>query len=126
MEFSNYIRKPFSIKALEVTEDNFEEVAALVGKDIQMTSKGDRYIVVNRRIIPNGFKIFLGWWVTVMDDNIRCYPPKSFNAQFEPIGDGVNAFDIEPQPDVNISSEPIFENLTAAFESAADLELDED
>jgi hypothetical protein len=82
MDFKDYDRKPFTIKAAEVTDENFEEVAALCGKSIQVNQKGDRYILVNRRIIPNGFKIFVGWWITVMDDNIRCYPPRSFESQF--------------------------------------------
>lgn len=82
MDFKDYARKPFTIKAAEVTDDNFEEVAALCGKSIQVNQKGDRFILVNRRIIPNGFKIFVGWWITIMDDNIRCYPPRSFESQF--------------------------------------------
>ena len=87
MDFKDYIRKPFTIKAVEVTEENFEEIAALCGKSIQLTEKGDRFILVNRRVIPNGTKIFVGWWITVMDDNIRCYPPRSFNNQFTPVSE---------------------------------------
>jgi hypothetical protein len=82
MDFKDYVRKPFTIKAVEVTDENFEEVAAFCGKSIQVTQKGDRFILVNRRIIPTGTKIFVGWWITVMDDNIRCYPPRSFESQF--------------------------------------------
>ena len=93
MEFKEYVRKPFTVKAVEVTEENFEEVAAFCGKSIQVTQKGDRFILVNRRIIPTGTKIFVGWWITVMDDNIRCYPPKSFDSQFALVAESGSSLD---------------------------------
>jgi len=136
MEFKDYIRNPFTIKATEVTEDNFEEIAALCGKSIEHTQKGDRFILVNRRIIPNGTKIFLGWWITVMEDNIRCYPPRSFHAQFSPTAEhGItshidNAFAALDQAQrLNREIIDILDNSPASAlttNSPLDLEVDDD
>lgn len=142
MNFQNYVRTPFAIKALEVTEENFEDVAAFCGKSIEVTSKGDRYIFVNRRIIPTGSKIFVGWWITLMDDNVRCYPPRSFNSQFVPL-EGTTEFVIEPPSSEEesfstLATERAAASIEAAIEanqdimkilttnSPIDLEADED
>ena len=120
MEFKNYVRTPFTIKALEVTEDNFDEVAAFCGKSIETTANGDRYIFVNRRIIPTGSKIFVGWWITLMDDNVRCYPPRSFSSQFVPMNGKVEftleADDSEP---VDVLPTPSIDRALSALDEVA-------
>ena len=134
MDFKDYIRKPFQIKAVEVTQENFEEIAAFCGKAIQTNQKGDRYILVNRRVIPNGFKIFVGWWVTVMDDNVRCYPPKSFDSQFAPITESGSSLDnaftaLDEAQRLNREIIDILEGKpesTLTTNSPVDLEVDED
>lgn len=80
-EFTDYVRKPFKIEAVQITDDNMDELCELVGKEVQ--SKGNtRYIVLNKRIIPNGFRAYVGWWVTQMGDQLRCYPNRIFHDQF--------------------------------------------
>lgn len=80
MEFQQFIRRPFTVEAIEITAENIEEVAALVGK-LQM--KGDTpFIVLDRRIVPSVNKAYVGWWMTRLGDNYRCYSPKVFTAQF--------------------------------------------
>lgn len=124
MNFQNYVRTPFAIKALEVTEENFEDVAAFCGKSIEVTSKGDRYIFVNRRIIPTGSKIFVGWWITLMDDNVRCYPPRSFNSQFVPL-EATTEFVVEPPVESAVdSSQKLGENAAASLEAAIEANQD--
>lgn len=124
MIFQDYVRTPFAIKAIEVTEDNFEDVAAFCGKSIEVTSKGDRYIFVNRRIIPTGSKIFVGWWITLMDDNVRCYPPRSFNSQFVPL-DGKTEFVVEPPSSEEDSFSTLeTERAVASLEAAAEANRD--
>lgn len=79
--FSEFIRKPFVIEATLITEENLSEVAALVG-EVKEKADGEKYIAINRRIVPNVPRAFVGWYVTRMDDNLRCYNPKIFNETF--------------------------------------------
>lgn len=81
MEFTNFVRKPFTVEAVEVTEDNIEEIAGLVGT-LRHKSNGSPYIEVDRKLVPNVFRVFPGYWVTRMGDNVRCYTKKVFKSQF--------------------------------------------
>lgn len=83
MEFTNYVRKPFTVEAVEVTVENIEALAEIVGT-LRSKEDGTPYIQVNRRLVPNVFRVYQGFWVTRMGDNIHCYSPKVFKEQFTP------------------------------------------
>lgn len=81
MEFETYVRKPFMVQALEVTLDNIEELAPLIGT-LKKNAMGP-FIFVNRKLVPNVDRVYPGYWVTRMgDDNLRCYSSKTFRKQF--------------------------------------------
>lgn len=82
MEFNTYVRKPFVVEAVEITEENIEEVAEFVGT-IRHKEDGTKYIFVDRRLVPNLFRVYPGFFMTRMGDNVRCYSPKIFNDQFQ-------------------------------------------
>lgn len=81
MEFTKYVRKPFTVNAAEVTNENIGEIAELIGV-LQERDNGTPYIHVNRLSIPNITKVYPGFWVTKMDGNIHCYIKKVFHNQF--------------------------------------------
>lgn len=83
MDTKTYVRKPFVVQAVEITEQNIEEVAKYIG-DIKDKEDGTKYILVDRRLVPNVFKVYTGFWMTKMGDNVRCYSRKIFNEQFVP------------------------------------------
>lgn len=83
MEFKKYVRVPFNVEAVEVTVDNIEEVAKSVGT-LRHKEDGTPYIQVDRRLIPNIFRVYPGFWMTKMGDNIRCYSKRMFTEQFVP------------------------------------------
>lgn len=90
MEFKTFVRRPFQVQAVEITDENMAEIAEMIGgkiKDFESESgeTGGRYIQLNRQIIPNVGKALIGWWVTVLGDNFRCYAPKVFADQFNEI-----------------------------------------
>lgn len=91
MDFKRFIRTPFQVQAVQITEENIEEIAQHIGLDktVQTRDKGlkseTRYIVLDKRIVPIVSKAYVGWWVTQMDENIRCYAPEIFAAQFVPM-----------------------------------------
>lgn len=80
MEFTTYIRKPFSIDAVQITEDNMKDVAKLIGKI--RTRDGVRYIAVDPRVVPVVRHAYVGWYLTRFEDSYRCYTPKLFKSQF--------------------------------------------
>lgn len=88
MEFTNFVRKPFVIEAVEVTTDNIEEIAEEVGK-LREKFDGTPYIRVDRKRVPNIDNVYPGFYMTRMGDNIRCYSRRAFRQQF-----------IEATPDV--------------------------
>jgi len=82
MEFTTHRRKPFIVEAAEITEENLAEAAELIGELI-VNEDGSRYIKINKRLVPNIHRAYVGWWVTQMGDNLRCYSAKIFEDQFE-------------------------------------------
>lgn len=97
--FNQYVRTPFSVEATIISEENIEKIAQLVGT---VRTKGDeKYIALDRRIVPNISRAYIGWYVTRLGDNFRCYSPKVFTEQFEPMNDTmVVCFDFnEPEED---------------------------
>lgn len=81
MEFTTFVRKPFVVEAVEVTKDNIEEIAKYVG-DLKEKEDGSLYILVDRRLVPNVFKVYPGFYMTKMGENVRCYSRKIFRDQF--------------------------------------------
>lgn len=81
MEFATFVRKPFVVEAVEITEDNIEEISKFVGT-LKRDEEGKPYINVNRMLFPNLFKVFPGFWLTKLDDQIRCYSQIVFERQF--------------------------------------------
>lgn len=81
MDFKYYIRKPFAVEALEITEENMAEVAKLVGE--VRTKDNVTFIALDRRLVPNVTRAFKGWYVTRMGDQFRCFSPRVFKEQFD-------------------------------------------
>lgn len=82
LEFTEYVRKPFVVSAVEITVDNIEEIAKYVG-ELKNKDDGTPYIQVDRRLVPNIFRVFPGFYMTRMGDNVRCYSAKVFTDQFK-------------------------------------------
>lgn len=81
MEFKSYVRKPFLVEAVEVTEENIAEIANYVG-DLETKEDGTPYIKVDRRLVPNIYRVYPGFFMTQMGDRVRCYSRKVFFEQF--------------------------------------------
>lgn len=91
MDFTTFVRKPFMVEAVQVTTENIAEVAKLVGTLRHDGSDEQKvYIQVDRRLIPNVFKVYPGFWLTKMGDNIRCYSSHIFEGQFIEVTDEIS------------------------------------
>lgn len=128
MEFTTFIRKPFVVQAIEITEKNINEVAEFIGT---VRTKGDlTYIALDRRIVPNVSRAYIGWFLTILGDNYRCYAPKVFNDQFVVQDFQVTSFKFEsteegtPQEDIEPAvapERPVLVVLETAAEEASDV-----
>lgn len=81
MDSHFFIRTPFVIKATEITEDNIDEIAELIGR-VRRPEDAPPYIAVDWRRVPNIKRADIGWMVTSYNGNHRCYAPKVFAEQF--------------------------------------------
>ena len=81
LSYTNFTRKSFKVEAVQIDEDNIDEVARSIGEVKE--KDGKPYIVLDRRIIPQVSRAYLGWWLTKLNDNLRCYSDKAFSSQFE-------------------------------------------
>lgn len=92
--FEVYVRTPFAVKASKITEENIEDFAKILG-EVREQKNGEKYIALDRRVVPNVARAFVGWYVTVLNGNIRCYAPKVFKEQFEASPDsGIFTFSV--------------------------------
>ena len=80
-EFKQFVRRPFVVNAVQITEENIGNVAAHVG-ELKHKDDGTPFILVDRKLVPNVYRVFPGYWMTKMDDNIRCYSNNIFEKQF--------------------------------------------
>lgn len=83
-----YIRKPFTVNAVQVTLDNMEEVAKWCGGEIIIEKRGGRLIQyikvdVNRPLNDRQTKAFVEDWVLEAGTGYKCYSKKSFPSSFE-------------------------------------------
>ncbi len=81
MEFNLFVRRPFSVEAVEITNDNIEGLAPFIG-ELKTKDNGQKFIQVDRRLVPNIYRVYPGFWMTRMGDNVRCYAKKVFREQF--------------------------------------------
>lgn len=87
---ARFIRKPFEVEAVEITDDNIEELATLIG-EVKRTDGGNAFIQVDRRLVPNLFRVYPGFWMTKIGDQVRCYSSRVFKEQFVKANDPVDA-----------------------------------
>ena len=85
LQHEMYIRTPFQVKVIQITEKNIEEVAKMIGE--VKVKDDEKYIAVDKRIVPSITRAFVGWYVTVFGDNLRCYSPHIFAEQFTKLPD---------------------------------------
>ena len=81
MEFTKYVRIPFVVEVVEITADNIDEVAQYIG-DVFKQDDGTPYILVDPRRVPSVQKVYIGFFMTKIGGNVRCYSRKIFREQY--------------------------------------------
>ena len=81
-----YIRKPFEVEAVEVTEENIEAVKEWCQGNLQTEENGKRFIKVRvaRALNERQTKAYPGDWVLYAGTGFKVYTPKAFLKTFVP------------------------------------------
>lgn len=92
VETTKYVRKPFYVEAVQVTDLNIDEVAKWCGGEINKQPGGkefgaaQKFIFVKSAINPTTerqSKAFVNDWVLVQNRNFKVYTDKAFTRNFE-------------------------------------------
>lgn len=81
MEFTKFVRKPFVVEGLEITRENIAEVSKFIGELREVDGLAP-YIIVDERYVPNVDRVYIGYFMTKMGSNVRCYSRNIFRKQF--------------------------------------------
>lgn len=89
IEYQDFVRKPFVVKAVEVTEENIREIADELGKLKYDENDGTPYVAVEKGKVPNVNRVQLGWFMTKHGKRTHCYAPGVFEKQFVELDDDI-------------------------------------
>lgn len=80
----SFVRKPFTVQAIQVTDENMQALCDQFKLGRVQPKRGTelQYIIVDKEVVPNVFRIHAGFWLTKMGNNIRAYSAKTFSDQF--------------------------------------------
>lgn len=88
METVKYVRRPFEVDAVRVTDENFDNVAAWC--DGVVEDDGEKKFIkvrVAKALNERQTKAFVGDWVLYAGTGYKVYTAKAFNRSFEPKGE---------------------------------------
>lgn len=126
IETTKFARRPFYVDAVQVTEENMDEVATWCQGDVMTDVKaitapetsGDDHpyvkVRVHRPLTERQTKAFVGDWVLYAGTGFKVYTPKAFEKSFEKAdkhvihrssvdGQFVSAEDVELNPDTTVT-----------------------
>lgn len=94
LEFQEYVREPYVVEAVLITDENIEQLAPLIGT-LRVKGNGKKYIEVNNDLVKNIFQVHPGYYMTRYQGRVRCYSENAFRRTFsEMTPDRKNAVDI--------------------------------
>lgn len=87
LEIGKYVRKPFHIDAVRVTDENIGEVASWASGEVRTDSDGSKYVKVrvHHPLNPRQTQAYVGDWVLFAGTGYKVYTPKAFTNSFEPV-----------------------------------------
>lgn len=90
MQTQKFIRKPFEIEAVQVTEDNMGDVAVWCQGEIETEEGGAEFIKVrvHHPLNDRQTKAFVGDWVLYANKGFKVYTGKAFKNNFDELSDG--------------------------------------
>lgn len=104
-----YVRKPFEVEAVEVTEETMDEVSAWCRGNIKTDAHERPYIKVRvaRALNERQTKAYVGDWVLYAGTGYKVYTQKAFNKSFEPLD--MVFYSEEPVEELLVLADPVVE-----------------
>lgn len=99
LDYSNFVRIPFEIRGVQITEENMDVVHGLVGHEIRTLEDGARVIILDRKKIRAIREAVVGSWLCVMNGRYRVYTDRAFRQSF--CGSGGAIEDNSPTEDAS-------------------------
>lgn len=95
MQTAVYARKSFNVEAVQVTQENIEEVANWCGGQIKENRDGAPYIKIDvkRALNERQRRAYLGDWVLLRQDGdtFKVYDDKAFGKCFDAVNEAPDA-----------------------------------
>jgi len=93
LEIQKFVRKPFPVDVVKITDNNFDEVVKWCGGEVQHNpsknpnKKGARFIRVQviRALNDRQTKAFVGDYLLQVGTSYKIYTEKAFLESFEPV-----------------------------------------
>lgn len=82
-----YVRKPLFVEAVQVTEDNFKDVAIWCQGKTEVDSDMREFIAVRvtNPMTPRQMRAYANDWILYTQSGYKVYTPKAFKKSFEPV-----------------------------------------
>lgn len=87
VQTNTYVRKPFEVEAVEVTETNMEAITEWCNGQLVSPPNGKAFIKVHvaRALNERQTKAYPGDWVLYAGTGFKVYTEKAFRKTFEPV-----------------------------------------
>lgn len=85
-----YVRKPFEVEAVQVTEDNIGDVADWCDGELRSTAENIPFVKVkvHRPLTTRQTRAFVGDWILYAGRGFKVYTTKAFETSFEKADEG--------------------------------------
>lgn len=89
LEILQYVRKPFEVSAIQVTEENMNDIADWAGGEVRENAEGKKFVKIEtyRPINSRQTRAFVGDWVLYAGEKInsfKVYTEVAFKNSFDP------------------------------------------
>ena len=86
LDILEYVRRPFEVKAVQITEENLQTVADWCQGEVRLTADGQPFIKVKvyRPMSSRQTRAFVGDWVLYSSKAYKVYTTKAFEQAFVP------------------------------------------
>lgn len=88
IETTKYVRKPLYVDAVQVTDENFDEMVTWCNGKVEIEESNSKKFIriwVHNPMGPRQTKAFVGDWILRHTKGFKIYTPKAFEASFDEV-----------------------------------------
>jgi hypothetical protein len=114
IETTQYVRKPLFVDAVQVTEENFNEMVSWCNGNIEADEGSDKQFIriwVHNPMGPRQTKAFVGDWILKHTKGFKIYTDKAFQASFDAIKTAEDKESPREEMQVTVPPSPVEEYI---------------